>query len=172
MIKVIYKNANNISTEASVYTSSEFVSSFSGSGIKPVTTNSSGIIDSSLLPGVPASSVQIVRKATVPIQRGDCVKADNDTHVSPAFFNGTYGDATVIGVASNSALVGEDVTIVIMGVIVDSIFNIFPVNTQLFLDIDGAMTDGRVLSGFSTLVAKSLGNGSIFITVREPQRMS
>ena len=171
MVKVIYKNSNNISTEANVYTASEFIASFSGASSKPVLTNSSGLIDASLIPGTPATSLQFTKIATEAITIGDCVKADNDTHVSLATYNSTVDAASVLGVATNAAAIGEMVTIVVIGVITNSIFNIFPVNKQLFLEIDGAVTDERIINGYSTVIGKSLGSGSIYVNVREPERM-
>lgn len=172
MIKVIYKNSNNISTEASVFTAAESVSSYSPSGINvPVLTGSDGKIDSSLIPAVAAALLQEVKIASEAITIGDVVYAVDDTHVGLAQFNSTQAKATVHGVAISNAAIGENVLVVLMGRIVNSIYNIFPVNKILYVDIDGGITDVRQTNGYLTPIGRSLGGGAIMVQVGYPSRV-
>jgi hypothetical protein len=144
---------------------------YSPIGGKPIITGVDGLISPSFLPTVPASSLQLVRTAQSAIIAGDAVKAVSSTHVAPADFDSTLSDATVLGIATSSANPGESVTVVVLGIITFPIFNIFPVNSILFLDNDGGVTDVRPVSGYLTTVGKALGGGSVMVTIGTPTQV-
>ena len=168
MKKFLYLNNTNKKTEANAFEVSDFISSYSPTPNKPILTGVDGLISSSLLPTVPASSLQLVRTASSAIVAGDVVRATSSTHVTPANYDTTLSDATALGIATSSASSGQSVTVVVLGVITYPMFNIFPVNTILFLDEDGGITDTRPLLGHLTKVGKSLGAGSIMVTIDTP----
>lgn len=168
MRKFLYLTSDNKRSESNAFEVNDFISSYSPTPSKPIITGLDGLISPSLLPSVPASSLQLVRTASNTIAAGDVVRAVSNTHVTPANYDTTLQDATVLGVATSNASAGQSVTVVVLGVITYPIFNIFPVNAILFLEEDGAITDTRPLSGYLTQVGKSLGGGSIMVTIGTP----
>lgn len=171
MKKFLYLANTNKRSESNAYEVSDFINSYSPIGGKPIITGNDGLISASLLPTVPASSLQLVRTAQSAIVSGDAVKAVSSTHVAPADYNNTLSDATVLGIATSSANPGEQVTVVVLGIITFPIFNIFPVNTILFLDEAGGITDVRPVSGYLTIVGKSLGGGAVMVTIGTPTQV-
>lgn len=119
-----------------------------------------------------AASLKITRIASVPILKGDALKADSSTHVSLADASLTATDATVIGFADDDTPMGANVTITIMGVLSDPIFSVFSVNDQLYLDETGAITNIRRLTGFHVVVGYSLGSSEIFVRTAAPIALS
>jgi hypothetical protein len=136
------------------------------------TTSNFDWVNPSVASTLYAAKLQISRVATTAIVAGDAIKADSNTHVSPASQDGTVDEATVIGFALSSVSAGAVVDIVIFGVLTNAVFNIFPVNKLLFLDVDGAITDVRPLINNLTEVGKSLGSGDIFISIKTPVVLS
>lgn len=163
MKKVVYIGTNNLRGEAEVYEFNDFIDVYNVVPGLPIKTNGTGLIDASLLPTVPASLLQVKRLAAEAISIGDVVKAVSNTHIGVATQDGTIQDATAFGVAVTAGGTGAEITVVLLGVITNAMFSIFPVNSVLFLDVDGAVTDDRPLSGFLTPIAKSLGSGDILI---------
>jgi hypothetical protein len=85
--------------------------------------------------------------------------------------NTTADDAFVVGVAMNNALAGQSVDVLLMGIINDPIFNVFPLNATIYLDINGGSTDIKpTLPGASswTIVGRSYGNGEVFVNPSRP----
>ena len=122
-----------------------------------------------------ATSLQVNRIANVQIFAGECVKSDSITNVSLATNDGLSSDAIVLGIAANDANVGENVVVVIMGVITNTAYNIFSLNSVLFLDQNGGITDVRPVfpaANFLTPIGKSLGGGSIFAQIELPTQLS
>ncbi len=72
-----------------------------------------------------------------------------------------------IGIALNASVVGGQVSILLFGRFTDSFFN-YPVNTSLYLDIDGNITDIAPSTGYSVLIGKGLGTGAVFIDIERP----
>ncbi len=172
MKRFLYKDSFNRTTEANNYEPSDFISSYSPTGAsKPIITGLDGLIDASLIPAAPASSLQLTRIAQEAITKGDNVYSVSNTHVGVADYNLTLAKAMVLGVAANDALAGENVLVVVLGVINDSIFNIFAVNRPLYLDAAGGMTDEKPTAGYLVPVGKSLGSGYIIINPGYPSRL-
>ncbi len=95
------------------------------------------------------------------------VKLDNPTDVSLATSDSTCPDATVLGVSRTAANATENVEIVTSGKLYDSSFN-FPVNSPLFLGINGIITDVAPTTGFLTQIGTSGGPGLINININDP----
>lgn len=172
MKKFLYKDNFNRTTEANNFEPSDFIDTYSPTFGLPVKTNSSGIIDPSLIPAVgSAASLQVSRVASEDIVRGDCLYSVSSTHVGLATYNTTFARALVVGIAGNDALAGETVNVILLGVITDPIFSVFSVNTPLYLDEDGTMADTKPASGFLTPVAKALGSNSILVAIAYPTQL-
>jgi hypothetical protein len=130
-------------------------------------------VDDSL--DISASSLRIIRIATEGIVSGELVKSDSPTNVSLANNDLLSRDAVVLGVAVNSALAGEQVVILLMGVLSNTAYSIVTLNTLLFLDVAGGITDVRPVAPaakYLTSVGKSLGGNSIFIQISDPRKLS
>jgi hypothetical protein len=172
MKKFVFIDSSNRRGESEGYDTTDFIYQFTGNTFEPIKTNASGIIDSSLLPIVSASSLQLTKIAQMTIVQGDAVRAFSDTHVVQASQDSTLEAASVLGVAMNSAIAGQPVTLLVLGIYTLPLFNIFPVNSPLFLDVNGGLSDDRPTTGFKTTVGKSLGNGSIMVQIGEPTQLA
>lgn len=172
-IKVLYiDDTTGARKETFVYQTTEYVTTSTASS--PVITLPSGKLDPSLIPtsaNQKAAKLVVDRTAKLDIVTGDLVRAIGTSEVQPADANSAVADATVLGIALNDALVGESVEVLVLGIISDAAYSIFAANTQLFLDLDGGITDDRPTQPtrkFLTGIGKSLGNGEIMITVDTP----
>jgi len=74
----------------------------------------------------------IQRVAAEPIVRTDVLAYNNIGQVKLANNNTTPDDAFVVGMALNSVNTGEIVDVLIMGIINDPAFNVFPLNSTIF----------------------------------------
>ena len=113
----------------------------------------------------------IQRVAAEPIVRTDVLAYNNIGQVKLANNNTTPDDAFVVGMALNSVNTGEIVDVLIMGIINDPAFNVFPLNSTIFLDTAGATTDTKPTSpaaSSTTVVSRSYGNGEVFINPLRP----
>lgn len=170
--KFEYTDIDGVKKEAEAFISSEFVTIAAPNS--PVMTTSSGTIHPSLLPAVAvgkASTVVITRKASEPILRGELVRGSSPNHVELADPTLDIDSASVLGMATNDADTEDDVEILILGIITDSIFNIFGTNVPIFLDDAGGVTDVRPSSptkNFLVDIGKSLGGGDILILIQKP----
>jgi hypothetical protein len=172
MKRYLFKDSQNRTAEVSSFDPSDFIDSFNVTFGLPVKTNSSGVIDPSLIPSVgAAATLQVTRTASEAIAKGDCLYSVSSTHVGVATNNPTLARAIVIGLALNSASAGQSVGVILLGAIVDPIFSVFSVNQLLYLDEDGGLTDTKPLTGFLTPVAKALGSNTIFISIGYPTQL-
>lgn len=73
----------------------------------------------------------------------------------------------VIGIALSASVIGGNVAILLFGRFADAFFN-YPVNSSLYLDINGNITDIAPTTGYSVLIGKGLGTGAIFIDIERP----
>ena len=122
-----------------------------------------------------ATSLQVTRTALEEIFSGECVMSSSASEVRLATNDQTVDKALVLGIAVNHALPGENVTVVIMGVINNSNYSAFTLNSPLFLDSNGGITDVRPVlptSKYLLQVAKSLGSNSIFIQIETPTQLA
>lgn len=113
------------------------------------------------------STYLVIRRTVVEnVLRTEIVCPTGVTTVKLAHNNTDANDAFAVGMALEDALAGEQVNILIMGIINDPIFQAFPLNSTVFLDTDGATTDVKPLApsaSSSTIIGRSLGNGEVFI---------
>lgn len=168
-----YTDIDGILKEAEAYISGDFISIGSGAvdAAKPVITNASGVIDTSLLPAslnAKAASLVVDRIASEDILRGDFVCATTINHVGLAAQDTTIDKALVMGAALNDANSGENVEVLLIGVLSDALFSGFSVNDLLFLDTDGAITNTKPTNKYLTIVGRALGNNEILIFIQQP----
>ena len=117
------------------------------------------------------SILSVTRLSAEEIQIGDVLKSDGNGYVSLADSNEDLTHANVLGIATTAANEEENVDVILFGVISNSLFNAFGVNSLLFLDINGGITDEVPKSPdykFLTIIGKSLGNGEILIEIKTP----
>ena len=113
----------------------------------------------------------IQRIAAEDIVRTDVLSYNAIGEVKLANNNTTPDDAFVVGMALNDASTGHLVDVLIMGVINDPAFNVFPLNSTIFLDTAGATTDVKPntpSASSTTVVGRSYGNGEVFINPLRP----
>lgn len=165
-----YTDIDGILKEAEAYIVSDFTSTFAVNS--PVKTNADGVIDPSLLPpSISATSLTIKRKASEPILKGDAVYSTGSDLVGVADNNTTINKANVLGIALNAANTGEDILILIFGTMTDPIYSVFAVNSVLFLDEFGGITDEKPTQPsrkFLSVIGKSLGGSDILVNVSLP----
>lgn len=112
--------------------------------------------------------VQIVRKASVAISAMQLVKSTSATHVGLAIPDGNYQDAKVLGVALTAANIGDDVTILVFGTLVDGTFAGFSLNDTVYLAYDSFLTQTIPTSDRLVRLGKAIGNNTVFIQIEEP----
>jgi len=94
------------------------------------------------------------------------VYVDTDQKAYVATNNDTYKKALALGMAKTSGVTGQTITFISFGRIDDAFFN-FPVGTDLYLGINGVVTDIAPSSGHLTFVGQSLGSGAIFFNIKK-----
>jgi hypothetical protein len=172
-VKVLYIDIDGATKEESVYRQSDYT--VSASPDKPVLTTGTGTLHPSLIPSTPvgkSASLVLDRVAGEDILKGDLVRASTGNKVIIADPNtSSIQDATVLGIALNGALNNEPVEVLVLGIVNDVDFSVFSVNSPLFLDLDGGITDERPVSPskkYLCYIGKSLGGGDIFINISNP----
>ncbi len=108
-----------------------------------------------------AKRLSITKKATHNISALKVLKFDSSDYVSYATSNTTFEDATAIGISLTAATTGNDVEILLFGVLEDPFFS-FPVNAGVYLTTSGGLSDTPPVSGYLSKVGNSLGTGAIF----------
>ncbi len=111
-------------------------------------------------------SLEIVNAGAI-LSALKCVTVTSPNTVIYANNNIDLSSSTVFGITIVAAQTNESTQVKTYGILRDSSFN-WPVNTQLYLDINGSLTDTAPTTGFRTLVATSQGVGAIFINIQEP----
>ena len=115
-----------------------------------------------------ATKLKITRLASEEIFTDDVVKAFSSTHCAVSNANTNADNATVLGIAENDAAIGEDVDIVLLGVISSTSFSVFSLNDPLFLDLDGTITNTKRTSGYHVVIGDSLGGNDIMFRPEKP----
>lgn len=115
-----------------------------------------------------ATKLKIQRTALVNIGAGEVLKAHSATVATLATADNTQQDAQVLGIAESTVLAGATVDIILLGVVTDAAFSIFSINSPLFLDVDGGITDVKRTSGYHVVIGKSLGNNDILFQPSNP----
>lgn len=116
-----------------------------------------------------ALSLEITRVASEDLDIGDTVYAVNSTNVGIGDID-TYEKASVIGIATNTALTGENVTVKLLGVFTDPQYAAIPNGVPVFQDTNGKLTTAAttIVGEFWTRIGDSLGGGSILVKPEEP----
>jgi len=78
----------------------------------------------------------------------------------------TYEKALIAGVALNAASTGQDVEVLMFGLVADAVFS-YSVNEVLFLSSSGSITNVAPVTGYSVIIGKGLGAGNGFIKISE-----
>ena len=94
------------------------------------------------------------------------VISDGNNEVIVADPNGAFEGAQVLGIALNSANVGEEVRVLTQGALQDSSFA-FSINSQLYLGTNGFVTDTPPATGHRVLVAKAIETDEIYLEIEE-----
>lgn len=170
--KFEYRDIDGKRKEAETYTASEFVQI--SSPLSPIMTGPTGTIHPSLLPSssiAKAASLVITRKAAITIQKGELVRASSPGYVTLADPTLGYSEASVLGIANTSGNANDDIEIMLLGVFADASLSIFPVDSPLFLDDMGGITDERPekpSKNYLVDIGKSLGGGEILLFIQKP----
>ncbi len=166
-------NATGRQTEAALYLASEFVSTSAPNS--PVLTGSDGKLSATLLPTSSvtdeAKAVVVNRIAHGEILKGEVVRPFSGNSVTLSDPTDTLIKADSIGVAMNDVADGGDVKILILGILSDPSFSVFAINSILFLDDDGGITDVKPVNPtkkFQVIVGKYLGANEILINIQTP----
>lgn len=85
--------------------------------------------------------------------------------------NESYNESRVVGIALETKNAGQEVKILTFGVVEDGFG--YAIYTQLFLGTNGAITSTppTATGRFVTSIGQSLGPGSIFIKIEEPEEI-
>lgn len=78
-----------------------------------------------------------------------------------------YTSSKCLGLALTSGNIGEVIDVLLFGKHEDVSFT-FTLNEPLFLSSNGSVTQTPPTVNFTTTIGHSLGNGAIFIDIREP----
>ncbi len=115
-----------------------------------------------------AAKLKIKKIASEVIALFELIKLDSNTHASKADIT-SYTNAKVIGIAIESAIIGQEFEIQLFGVVEDPSF-LFTLGEPLFLQsLSGIGETAPSASGqFITNVGQSLGAGGIFIDIIDP----
>ncbi len=79
----------------------------------------------------------------------------------------TCGEALAYGVTLTAGIMGANVEVLNQGILEDPFFS-YPLNDILFLDSSGNITNVAPTTGFSLIIGKSLGPGSIYVDIDVP----
>lgn len=113
-----------------------------------------------------AKRLTITRKLTSTTSPMKFVKADSPTHVSVGQSNTVFGDAQIVGLTLNAGDAGDDVEILVMGVVEDPVFSGMNINEPLFLTTNGSSSQVPPNAGFSKEVGYHLGGNQIFVSLK------
>lgn len=106
----------------------------------------------------------------------DLVYISTSGKVKVATNDGNINESFVLGMALRDTIIGDNVDVLIFGIIKDSMFNAFALNRSIYLDVSGGLTDEVPLYGsgalYSTPIGRSLGNGEVLINIGRPLALS
>jgi hypothetical protein len=124
-----------------------------------------------------SSTYLIVQKiAEEPIVEFDLVYVTATGGVKVSDNNLGSNEAFVLGMALADTAIGIKVDVLILGVISDPIFAALALNTPIYLDTGGALTDDipKKINGanYATPIGRALGSGSVLISVSPPLTLS
>lgn len=113
--------------------------------------------------------LQVVKTANEDLVIGDSVKMDDANSCSKSGVD-TRENASVVGLCVSDALSGEDVTILLLGLIDNPVFLSIPFGVSVFQNNSGGVTINAttIVGEFWTRIGKSYGNGVILVGPEEP----
>ena len=120
----------------------------------PVTDSGVAKLTDNYIANESISALRVVRL----VDENTCELADSQNF---------YVNAKAVGVSVNSGASGQTIKTQTFGILEDSSFT-FTLNEPLFLTTNGIITETAETTGFSVQIGHSLGNGAIFINIREP----
>ncbi len=91
----------------------------------------------------------------------------NGAGVLKGFNNGSFNEAQIIGITRTAATAGNQIKYYTEGRMDDSSFN-FTAGAQLYLGLDGEITETAPTTGFRTKIGSALEVGAIMINIDEP----
>jgi hypothetical protein len=147
----------------------------SNNGLIYIDTLGVGDVVSTAISAQYALSQQTTRIAAEAILIGEPVYSHSDTQCGVGTNNDTKGKATILGIALNGGAIGDTINILVSGPMTNSLFSAFALNTLLFLDIDGGITDVRPTkptAHYLAPIAKAEGNNTIFIQIGNITQLS
>jgi hypothetical protein len=123
------------------------------------------------LEGVDIPSLSVSKIYDEDMVKFQLVSATSPTNVGIAGIT-SLTEATVLGIALEAGLTGDEKRITILGVVEDASFT-WAVNAPLFLGASGLITNTPpVATGeFVTQIGYSLGTGAIFVSISEPMEI-
>lgn len=119
-------------------------------------------------PGTSDGTLRVTKTAYEDILTGEVVRLHSSTQVRLADPSGTVDESLVYGVATQDATTGNDVEVMLLGELTDVVFSAFSLNTLLFLDASGGITDTRPTTGHLSIVGKAMGSNTIFVNPQLP----
>ena len=121
-----------------------------------------------------ATEAESARLLRVTVKAGQTVSAlklvrfTDPDYVEHADCFSTFEDSNATGVSLNGGPVNTDIDITLFGRIEDPSFT-FPLNAPLFLGANGEIVLLPPIGAvYNMQIGKSLGNGSIFVDIKEP----
>jgi hypothetical protein len=120
---------------------------------------------------VAAAKLIFTKIATSNVAAFELVRLVSNTHVELTS-ESSYAESLAVGITLEAKLAGEVVSILTFGIADDPSFA-FTINDPLFVSAAGSITDTPTLipGEFVTQIGQSLGAGSIFIRIQEPEEL-
>lgn len=129
--------------------------------------------NSSAIPSGTSSKLEARYTANETIVAMQLVKLDDETSVSLATPD-TLANSQSIGIAMESKTSGNLILVRFFGVVEDGSFS-FALNDRIFLDASSQVDDNTsalVVGDFIVELGKSLGAGSIFLSISPPEEIT
>jgi len=116
-----------------------------------------------------ASAASLLTETKIYTQTISALKLLNAVDGTSVQIAGTtnYAQSKVLGIAKFAGNIGDSKSVILFGKVEDATF-IWPVNTLLYLDSNGSITDIAPVTGFLVNIGYSLGSGAIFLNIQEP----
>lgn len=122
-------------------------------------------IDASITSALSAKVLIITKTAGETISANKAVRL-SDSLTCMLADNSSIMTGTVVGISLNSGNTNDVIQILTFGNIEDPFFN-FGLNELIFLGANGNLTNIAPTSGVLTLIGNGLGNGSIFVKIKD-----
>lgn len=135
---------------------------------RPLYRDSLGILREMPSASTLSTGVVVSRVLDVDVVYGDVVSPTSVGHVGLADATLTISEATALGICLSVGVIGQRIDILVLGVLSHSMFEVFDVNDQLYLDESGGITNIRRVDKFLTPIGKCLGLGEILVDVGRP----